>query len=103
MRMTVPRSQGKQPFYDARKSGWGDIFPHAPKNPPQVRYQSQHGKEVRVRGGDIGKRGEKEKVKGANYESLAVDLKKKRKKSKRDKLAYKQQSEPKDYDESDGT
>ncbi|EKM61456.1 uncharacterized protein PHACADRAFT_248077 [Phanerochaete carnosa HHB-10118-sp] len=38
MRMTVPKSQGKQPFYDARKSSWGDIFPHDPKNPPQVRF-----------------------------------------------------------------
>ena len=41
LRMTVPKSQGKQPFYDARKSSWGDIFPHEPKNPPQVRY-TQH-------------------------------------------------------------
>ncbi|KAI0308079.1 mitochondrial small ribosomal subunit Rsm22-domain-containing protein [Multifurca ochricompacta] len=38
LRMTVPKSQGKQPYYDARKSGWGDIFPHEPKNPPQVRF-----------------------------------------------------------------
>lgn len=38
LRMTIPKSQGKQPYYDARKSGWGDIFPHEPKNPPQVRY-----------------------------------------------------------------
>lgn len=37
MRMTIPRSQGKQPYYDARKSGWGDIFPHLPKNPAQER------------------------------------------------------------------
>ena len=36
--MTVPKSQGKQPYYDARKSSWGDIFPHEPKNPPQVKY-----------------------------------------------------------------
>jgi ribosomal protein RSM22 (predicted rRNA methylase) len=38
--MTVPKSQGKQQYYDARKSSWGDIFPHEPKNPPQVRYNS---------------------------------------------------------------
>ena len=37
MRMIIPRSQGKQPYYDARKSGWGDIFPHLPKNPAQER------------------------------------------------------------------
>ncbi|KAI9444934.1 Rsm22-domain-containing protein [Lactarius indigo] len=36
LRMTVPKSQGKQPYYDARKSAWGDTFPHEPKNPPQV-------------------------------------------------------------------
>ncbi|GJE86251.1 Rsm22-cox11 tandem protein [Phanerochaete sordida] len=38
IRMTVPKSQGKQPYYDARKSAWGDIFPHDPKNAPQVRF-----------------------------------------------------------------
>jgi ribosomal protein RSM22 (predicted rRNA methylase) len=95
MRMTVPKSQGKQPFYDARKSGWGDIFPHEPKNRPQERIQSQRvkGKEVPVRGGDIGKRGGKETAKGANYESLAVNLKAQRKRSRRDKITYKKQSE----------
>ncbi|KAH8099692.1 mitochondrial small ribosomal subunit Rsm22-domain-containing protein [Cristinia sonorae] len=41
MRMTVPKSQGKQPFYDARKSDWGDMFPHDPKNRPQVRFEAQ--------------------------------------------------------------
>ncbi|KAF8640974.1 hypothetical protein AX17_000620 [Amanita inopinata Kibby_2008] len=38
MRMIIPRSQGKQPFYDARKSNWGDIFPHPPKKPGQQRH-----------------------------------------------------------------
>ncbi|KAJ6541927.1 mitochondrial small ribosomal subunit Rsm22-domain-containing protein [Mycena capillaripes] len=91
MRMTIPKSQGKQPFYDARKSSWGDIFPHEPKNRPQERIQSQrvHGKEAPIRGADIGKRGGKEKVKGVNYESLAVDMKAQRKKSRRDKISYK--------------
>lgn len=100
MRMTVPKSQGKQPFYDARKSSWGDIFPHGPKNAPQERYQSQRvkGKQPTIKGVDIGKRGEKEK-KGVNYESLAVDLRSKRKKSQRDKIAYKRQSEGRDEDE----
>lgn len=40
MRMTIPKSQGKQPFYDARKSSWGDIFPHEPKNQPQPRFEN---------------------------------------------------------------
>lgn len=37
MRITIPKSQGKQPYYDARKSSWGDIFPHPPKNTPHER------------------------------------------------------------------
>ncbi|KAJ7492197.1 Rsm22-domain-containing protein [Mycena latifolia] len=63
MRMTIPRSQGKQPFYDARKSGWGDIFPHPPKTQPQIRHQPQrkHGKEQPVKHGDIGKGAERSK------------------------------------------
>lgn len=31
-RLIVPRSQGKQIYYDARKSKWGDLWPHQPKN-----------------------------------------------------------------------
>ncbi|KAJ7665334.1 Rsm22-domain-containing protein [Mycena polygramma] len=93
MRMTVPKSQGKQPFYDARKSSWGDIFPHEPKNPPQERIQTQrvNGKEIPVRNADIGKRGRKDAVKGANYEALAVNLKDQRKKSRRDLVAKKRE------------
>ncbi|KAF7347457.1 3-methyl-2-oxobutanoate hydroxymethyltransferase [Mycena venus] len=92
MRMTVPKSQGKQPFYDARKSNWGDIFPHPPKNPPQERVQVQrmNGKEIPVRGADIGKRGGKAKEKGVNYESLAINMKAHRKKSRRDKIYSKE-------------
>ena len=60
MRMTIPKSQGKQPFYDARKSSWGDLFPHAPKNPPQERSQPQRAKRqggaTPAKGSDIGKR-----------------------------------------------
>ncbi|KAF8910042.1 mitochondrial small ribosomal subunit Rsm22-domain-containing protein [Gymnopilus junonius] len=59
MRLTIPKSQGKQPFYDARKSNWGDIFPHAPKNRPLERYQPKktHGKgQPPSTGSDIGKR-----------------------------------------------
>ncbi|KAF8526309.1 Rsm22-domain-containing protein [Hysterangium stoloniferum] len=38
MRMSYPRSQGKQIYYDARKSRWGDIFPHVSKHTPVPRY-----------------------------------------------------------------
>ncbi|GAA6037858.1 hypothetical protein JCM8097_005074 [Rhodosporidiobolus ruineniae] len=34
-RHTIPKSQGRQAYYDARKSSWGDTFPHPPKNGPQ--------------------------------------------------------------------
>ena len=30
--MTIPKSHSKQGYHDARKSHWGDIFPHEPKN-----------------------------------------------------------------------
>ncbi|SCZ98845.1 BZ3500_MvSof-1268-A1-R1_Chr7-1g09291 [Microbotryum saponariae] len=31
-RHIIPKSQGRQAYYDARKSSWGDSFPHPPKN-----------------------------------------------------------------------
>lgn len=48
MRMTYPRSQGKQIYYDARKSSWGDIFPHAPKHQPIPRFTGRPGKAVKA-------------------------------------------------------
>ncbi|KAG9104124.1 37S ribosomal protein S22 [Ceratobasidium sp. 370] len=36
-RITIPKSQGKQAYYDARKASWGDAFPHAPRITPQIR------------------------------------------------------------------
>lgn len=33
-RIIVPKSQGKQIYYDARKCKWGDLWPHPPKNSP---------------------------------------------------------------------
>ncbi|KAF7307293.1 3-methyl-2-oxobutanoate hydroxymethyltransferase [Mycena indigotica] len=95
IRMTIPKSQGKQPFYDARKSEWGDLFPHPPKNPAQERYQPLrvNGKARPIRHPDIGKRGGKPAQKGVSYGALAEDLKAARKQSKRDRLARKQQWE----------
>jgi len=59
MRITIPKSQGKQVFYDARKSSWGDIFPHSPKNAPLERHQPRlKRRESATTGGDIGKRKE---------------------------------------------
>ncbi|KAF9531847.1 mitochondrial small ribosomal subunit Rsm22-domain-containing protein [Crepidotus variabilis] len=86
MRMTIPKSQGKQPYYDARKSSWGDIFPHEPKNPPQERYQPKTSKKgVVPTGDDIGKRKELHRRRErATYENLADNLRENKKLSKKD-------------------
>jgi len=90
MRITIPKSQGKQPYYDARKASWGDIFPHEPKNAPQERYQptrtNRKGGTTPSKGGDIGKRSKKEKVAKTSYSSLADDLKEKKKKVRKERL-----------------
>ncbi|PFH52318.1 hypothetical protein AMATHDRAFT_140364 [Amanita thiersii Skay4041] len=52
LRMTIPKSQGKQPFYDARKSAWGDIFPHAPKKPGQERILGKRQADTNERDGE---------------------------------------------------
>ena len=82
MRITIPKSQGKQAFYDARKASWGDMFPHAPKNAPQERFQTSGGKEISVnaKGSHIGKRGDKHKPLRNSYNALVDDLKEKKRK-----------------------
>lgn len=91
MRLTIPKSQGKQPYYDARKSSWGDMFPHAPKNPPQERHQptrtKREGGTMPIRGSDIGKRGRQERRETVSYETISKSLKEDRKKSRRDKIS----------------
>ncbi|KAK1233060.1 37S ribosomal protein S22 [Marasmius sp. AFHP31] len=88
MRLTVPKSQGKQPFYDARKSNWGDIFPHEPKNKPQERFPPRSGGGPTPRkDSDIGKRRDPGRDKGRiSYEGLSESLKEKRKRSRRDQV-----------------
>ena len=86
LRMTIPKSQGKQPYYDARKSEWGDMFPHPPKNRPQERFQALKGKgaaEPEVQGADIGKRKVKGMKKPVTYEAIEDELKKKQKREDR--------------------
>ncbi|KAI5124137.1 hypothetical protein M0805_000948 [Coniferiporia weirii] len=86
MRMTIPRSQGKQPYYDARKSSWGDIFPHKPKNPPQVRLQSSDKKnsDPSTPGADIGKRRSGHQSKQAlSYGKILSDIKENKKNMRR--------------------
>ena len=86
MRITIPKSQGKQQYYDARKASWGDMFPHPPKNKPQERYQPI-GSKIPIKGGDIGKRGgKKERVVKTSYASFAEDIKGKKKKERKERL-----------------
>lgn len=83
MRLTIPKSQGKQPFYDARKSNWGDIFPHPPKNRPLERFVPVNSKKPSS-GEDIGKRRDSHKNrKTLSYEAVADTIREARKMSKR--------------------
>lgn len=80
MRLTIPKSQGKQAYYDARKSSWGDIFPHASKNKEVERYRPPvEGASFR-KGNDIGKRSglDGQKVKHS-YEKLESEIKSRKK------------------------
>ncbi|KAI8981200.1 mitochondrial small ribosomal subunit Rsm22-domain-containing protein [Trametes punicea] len=83
MRMTIPKSQGKQPFYDARKSDWGDLFPHEPKNKPQVRYQPLHPGHTPSQGQDIGKRKRRDRGGKASYAELSAELRQRRREERR--------------------
>lgn len=83
MRMTIPKSQGKQPFYDARKSEWGDLFPHEPKNKPQVRKVLRPG-QTTGEGQDIGKRKRRgPKSTTANYSEMSEDIREERRGQRR--------------------
>lgn len=92
MRITIPKSQGKQPFYDARKSSWGDIFPHPPKNRPQEKFQST--REGGSRGDDIGKRAKgRDRTKGEKrYSKVEEALKERKVASRRDRAVQKEHS-----------
>lgn len=71
--MTIPKSQGKQPYYDARKSDWGDIFPHPPKNKPQERQHVLKPGSHSVPGSDIGKRSSSRTMEAPKYAEIAKD------------------------------
>ena len=84
MRLTISKSQGKQAFYDARKSKWGDIFPHLPKNRAIVRVVPDDPKMPSF-GEDIGKRGDSHSVReGLSYAGIAKSIRENRKMSKRE-------------------
>jgi ribosomal protein RSM22 (predicted rRNA methylase) len=89
MRMTIPKSQGKQDYYDARKSEWGDIFPHGSKNKMQERsIPNKKNKDIPLTsGGDIGKRGvdAKRDDRRTNYNKVAADLKLNKKRTAEDR------------------
>ena len=83
MRMTIPKSQGKQPFYDARKSSWGDIFPHEPKNPPQERFAATSARPMRGRAS--GRSSDGVGAKRRDYTDLAKELKGRKNKLREDR------------------
>ncbi|KAH0837964.1 mitochondrial small ribosomal subunit Rsm22-domain-containing protein [Lanmaoa asiatica] len=81
MRLTIPKSQGKQAFYDARKSSWGDIFPHPSKNKPIERFQptdegttSKQQSIQDAKGSDIGKRSKGRDKKNRTHERSYATL-----------------------------
>ena len=85
MRLTITKSQGKQAYYDARKSSWGDIFPHPPKNRALVRFVPDGNPNMPFIGQDIGKRGDTHKKRERlSYEAIADAIRENRKKSKRE-------------------
>ncbi|KAJ3571566.1 hypothetical protein NP233_g3678 [Leucocoprinus birnbaumii] len=84
MRMTIPKSQGKQPYYDARKSTWGDIFPHSSKNKMQERQHVLKPTSHNVPGSDIGKRRSSRTKEAPTYEEIARIVQEGRRRSQRD-------------------
>lgn len=99
MRITIPKSQGKQPYYDARKSSWGDIFPHDPKNSPQTRFQVDPDAPLPVphrqdKGAD--------KKNRYSYAKLSSELKEKERHSRLVRRERRRQKEDADEDYSTG-
>lgn len=86
MRMTIPKSQGKQEYYDARKSQWGDLFPHDSKIKPVERYLPMTGNAPST-GTDIGKRKLRPdaKQRAFSYEQVAADVKERKKYQRRER------------------
>jgi len=85
MRLTIPKSQGKQVYYDARKSALGDIFPHQPKNREVERYRPPFEGTTIKKGNDIGKHGanvDSRKIE-YSYEKLEKDIKNRKKDERR--------------------
>ena len=81
MRLTIPKSQGKQAYYDARKSTWGDMFPHPSKNKEVERFRPPAEGASFKKGNDIGKRGANQDSKKIrySYEKLGNEIKNRKK------------------------
>ncbi|WVQ98051.1 3-methyl-2-oxobutanoate hydroxymethyltransferase [Kwoniella sp. CBS 9459] len=70
-RMTFSKSHSKQGYHDARKSSWGDIFPHQPKSTPIIRTRGVR----RLSKAEQEDEGVIEELLAANHEErLEVDL-----------------------------
>ncbi|KAH8835675.1 mitochondrial small ribosomal subunit Rsm22-domain-containing protein [Flagelloscypha sp. PMI_526] len=91
VRMTIPKSQGKQDYYDARKSSWGDIFPHKSVLKVVTRHEP-YSASGNAQGADIGKqmglsKHKEQKRKMQSYDGISENLKK-WKKSRRDSYQW---------------
>jgi len=93
-RIIIPKSQGKIQYRDARKSAWGDLFPHQPKNKP-VRKESVQMEDGPGEGGEQLAEGETDGKSGGykrrrpldiSAEKLLKRMKQKEKKQSRQKV-----------------
>lgn len=104
MRMIIPRSQGKQPYYDARKSSWGDLFPHPPKNKPQIQYQPSVLKSSKDLSGQnskieaVGQQTGYSELKETSYERLTSEIKQTKKRIRRERTIERRAKIDPDYD-----
>ncbi|KAF9172703.1 37S ribosomal protein S22 [Mortierella sp. AD010] len=90
-RIIIPKSQGKIQYRDARKSMWGDLFPHVPKNSPVRKETVKNMLDDEEDGVD---KSAKRRPPGISAEKLMKRLKQKEKKQNRQKVSL---------DEIDGT
>ena len=92
--MTIPRSQGKQAYYDARKSNWGDMFPHPSKNKEVERYRPPAEGVSFGKWNDTGKRGNNRDGKKTkySYEELGNEIKSRKKDERWERRKERRQS-----------
>jgi ribosomal protein RSM22 (predicted rRNA methylase) len=97
--MTIPKSQGKQPYYDARKSQWGDLFPHGSKNKLVQRFPPGPGVVIKGKGQDVSKWKDYGEPQAFSYENVSDILKRRRWKEDRERVRSLKREEKKRLDD----